>query len=93
MGTQAQKDFYKMCDDSMRTKLQTRPDILDALLPDFPPGCRRLTPGPGYLEACIKNNVDYIGTGIKRVHPDGIEGMDGKMRKVDLIICATGFDV
>ena len=54
---------------------------------------KRLTPGPGYLEACIEDNVNYISTGIKRIHPDGIEDNDGKLRKVDIIICATGFDV
>jgi len=93
MGTQAQKDFYTICDNSMKTILESRPDILNSLLPDFPPGCRRLTPGPGYLETCMKDNVNYISSGIKKVHPDGIEDMDGNVRKVDLIICATGFDV
>jgi cation diffusion facilitator CzcD-associated flavoprotein CzcO len=93
MGTQAQKDFHTMCESSMKEKLSTRPDILESLLPDFPPGCRRLTPGPGYLEACMKSNVDYIGTGIKQVHADEIETLDGKIRKADIIICATGFDV
>lgn len=27
------------------------------VIPDFVPGCRRLTPGPGYLEALCENNV------------------------------------
>ena len=92
-GTEAQKAFHKWTYDSMLEKLKTRPDILKTLLPDFPVGCRRLTPGPGYLEACMSDNVEYIGMPIKKVHPQGIETADGKIREVDLLICATGYDV
>lgn len=35
----------------MRARLASAPHIYEALLPNFSPGCRRLTPGPGYLEA------------------------------------------
>lgn len=77
----------------MEEKLASRPDILNALMPEWTPGCRRLTPGPGYLEACCAPNVDYVSTPIKQIHADGIETADGRVRKVDVIICATGFDV
>ena len=36
--------------------------------------------------------MDFISTKIKRFTEDGIETVDGKYRKVDVIICATGFD-
>lgn len=29
-----------------------------AVIPDFPVACRRLTPGPGYLEALCEDNVN-----------------------------------
>ena len=29
------------------------------VIPDFPVACRRLTPGPGYLEALCEDNVSY----------------------------------
>lgn len=92
-GTPEQRKFHEMSKEFMQTALKDRPDILEALMPDWSPGCRRLTPGPGYLDACIQENVDYICTPIKCVHEDSIETVDGKIRKVDTIICATGFDV
>ena len=92
-GTEEQKAFHSWVDESMKEKLKSRPDILASLLPDFPVGCRRLTPGPGYLEACTADNVDYISQSIKQVTPTGIETVDGKLREIDLIICATGYDV
>lgn len=92
-GTEAQKEFHCSIYSYMTDKLETRPDILETLLPDFPVGCRRLTPGPGYLDACMAENVEYIGMPIKRVCQTGIETADGKLREVDMIICATGYDV
>lgn len=71
--------------------LDKRPEILKTLLPDFPPGCRRLVPGPGYLEAVVKDNVDWISTAISHVTETGIVTKDGVEHQCDAIIWATGF--
>jgi len=92
-GTPEQQQFHKMSIKHMQDKLAARPEILEALMPDWAPGCRRLTPGPGYLEACCQKNVDYVSTPIKEIHETSIETVDGRTREVDTIICATGFDV
>jgi len=52
----------------------------------------RLTPGPGYLEALVEPNVDFISNGIKRITETGIETVDGNHREYDTIVTATGFD-
>jgi cation diffusion facilitator CzcD-associated flavoprotein CzcO len=52
-----------------------------------------LTPGPGYLEALVEPNVNYVTTHIKRFTATGIEAVDGTHREYDTIICATGFDL
>ncbi|KAH8772069.1 cyclohexanone monooxygenase [Hyaloscypha sp. PMI_1271] len=84
--------LWDMCRDHMKAKLAKKPEIFEQLVPEFPPGCRRLTPGPGYLEALVEDNVNFISTGIKQVYSNGIKTNDGKFREVDMIICATGFD-
>lgn len=43
--------------EDMRTKLVNRDEIAKFLTPEFPVGCRRLTPGPGFLEAFQRDNV------------------------------------
>ncbi|KAF2494389.1 cyclohexanone monooxygenase [Lophium mytilinum] len=91
-GTPSQKEFQIINREAMAKKLEKKPEIMAALEPAFPPGCRRLTPGPGYLEALLEDNVEFINTKIKKIVPEGIETVDGKLRKVDTIICATGFD-
>jgi len=60
------------------------------VIPDFAPACRRLTPGPGYLDALCADNVDFVPTHIRKVTPTGIETEDGKHQDLDIIICATG---
>lgn len=76
----------------MKARLATKPSVIEQLMPPFPPVCRRLTPGPGYLEALAAPNVDVISTAIESVVEDGIITKDGVKRKVDGIVCATGFD-
>jgi len=46
-NTQGAQAFMDMCREHMKTKLAKKPEIFKQLVPDFPPGCRRLTPGPG----------------------------------------------
>lgn len=52
----------------------------------------KLTPGPGYLEALVQDNVQFIANDIRRITPTGIETVDGSTLEFDTIVCATGFD-
>ena len=63
------------------------------LIPLWPAGCRRLTPGEGYLEALVAENVTPVHQEIVEITPEGLVDQTGKLHKVDAIICATGFDV
>ena len=76
----------------MKTKLAKKPEIFESLVPTWLPGCRRLTPGPGYLEALVEDNVNFITDKIVKVTEKGIITADGQEREVDAIVCATGFD-
>ncbi|KAL2149000.1 hypothetical protein VTH82DRAFT_1686 [Thermothelomyces myriococcoides] len=87
------KDMRERFIDIMRKRLAKKPELLADLIPDFSPNCRRLTPGPGYLEALTEDNVDYIRTRIRRFTETGIETEDGRVREVDAIFCATGANV
>ncbi|CAG8956726.1 hypothetical protein HYFRA_00012270 [Hymenoscyphus fraxineus] len=77
----------------MADRLGKRSDLLGAIRPDFSPSCRRLTPGPGYLEAITQDNVEYVAEKIERFTPTGIVTVDGKTRDIDAVICSTGADI
>lgn len=66
--------------------------LCKTLIPDFPLGCRRMTPGHGYLQALTKPNVSIHKSPIARFLPSGIELASGEVLHVDAIVCATGFD-
>lgn len=67
--------------------------LCDAMIPDFPLGCRRLTPGTGYLGALKQLNVRVVLDPISKIVPEGFQTSTGELIKVDAIVCATGFDV
>ena len=77
----------------MLARVTEKPDLADKIIPEFPPNCRRPTPGPGYLEALSKPNVDLIQTPIQRFTERGIVTADNTERDVDVVICATGANI
>lgn len=78
---------------SMEQRLDGDKDLMAKLVPEFPPNCRRLTPGPGYLEALKASNVTLVQTPIERFTASGIVTTDGVHREVDAVIASTGANV
>jgi cation diffusion facilitator CzcD-associated flavoprotein CzcO len=88
-NTGLREDFIKL----MAERLKKKPELLESIVPDFSPMCRRLTPGPGYLEALTEDNVSFITTPISHFTKEGIVTTDGTERKVDAVICSTGANI
>ncbi|KAH9987205.1 hypothetical protein F4779DRAFT_611516 [Xylariaceae sp. FL0662B] len=79
--------------NEMKSKLGENSPLLKHLVPTFSVGCRRPTPGNGYLEALTRDNVRVVTDPITKIVPEGIQLETGEVIKVDMFICATGFDV
>ncbi|CAG9961945.1 unnamed protein product [Clonostachys byssicola] len=92
VGSDMNKTFSKATEDSMLRRLAKKPEIFEAIRPSYPVLCRRVSPGPKYLEALTEDKLNFIPKGIRQVTETGIVGDDGVLREVDAIICATGFD-
>ncbi|CAG7557541.1 unnamed protein product [Fusarium equiseti] len=90
-GSKEQTSLRQIAQDSMMQRLKDKPEIYDHLLPEFSPYCKRMSPGPGYLEALASPKVDTITCGIIKINETGIITTDGEHHPVDAIICATGF--
>ncbi|OAA68498.1 flavin-binding monooxygenase [Niveomyces insectorum RCEF 264] len=67
--------------------------LCKALIPDYPLGCRRMTPAPGYLQSLTKPNTVLVTDDVRRVVPEGLELSSGEVLPLDAIVCATGFDL
>ncbi|KAF9872441.1 4-hydroxyacetophenone monooxygenase [Colletotrichum karsti] len=95
--------FYKdseasrMAEQYMKTEMKRRlkdhPILTQKLIPGWPVGCRRLTPGDGYLEALLQPNVTTTFSEISTISETGLFTSDGVYHEVDVIICATGYDI
>lgn len=75
-----------------RLKSALDPSLVSKAIPDFRPGCRRITPGDGYLEAFSNENATLCWEPITKITETGIKTNDGKEEEFDLIVCATGFN-
>ncbi|KAJ4298153.1 hypothetical protein N0V90_006052 [Kalmusia sp. IMI 367209] len=89
-GSEENEGMRDLFIDVMKKRIAKKAELLDGLIPDFAPHCRRLTPGPGYLESLTEENVDFVKIPIKRFTEGGIETEDGKQYQFDAILCATG---
>lgn len=75
----------------MKTKLNHDEYLIDHLIPkDFNIGCRRPTPGNGFLEALTNPKTNVHFGEIDRITETGFVDKNGKQHEVDTIICATG---
>jgi cation diffusion facilitator CzcD-associated flavoprotein CzcO len=86
-------DARKFSIAEMSRKLAGKPELIEKLMPkDFGIGCRRPTPGNGFLEALAHEKTTVYTKEIPEVTPTGFISADGQYHEVDIIICATGFD-
>jgi cation diffusion facilitator CzcD-associated flavoprotein CzcO len=69
-------------------------DLKKFIIPKWAPGCRRISPGDGYLEALVQPNVKPVfNAEIAKIVPKGILTTDNKVHELDIVVCATGFQV
>lgn len=92
-GSEAQKVGRQQTADMMKSRLNNDEELAQKLIPEWEVGCRRATPGPGYLESYTRDNVSLVSSSIERIESSGIRTVDGQLHELDAIVCATGFDV
>ncbi|KAL2841973.1 hypothetical protein BJX68DRAFT_278502 [Aspergillus pseudodeflectus] len=90
-----QKRAQEMFTESMIKRLGDTPKgrkAAEYLLPSFPVGCRRQTPGPGFLEALTQDHIEMHWDDVAAITEKGIRTRSGEEKEYDVIVCATGFD-
>ncbi|KAF2492447.1 FAD/NAD(P)-binding domain-containing protein [Lophium mytilinum] len=93
-GSELSNHFREVITAEMNRRMGPGHEELKSfIIPKWSPGCRRISPGDGYLEALVQENVTPVFEGIEKVVPEGLQTRDGKVHKVDIIVCATGFQV
>lgn len=93
-GSEMSNKFREVITNEMHRRMGPGNEKLKQfIIPKWSPGCRRISPGDGYLEALVKENVQPVFGGIEKIVPEGIVTEDGAVHKLDVLVCATGFQV
>ncbi|KAI7860770.1 hypothetical protein BDC45DRAFT_562968 [Circinella umbellata] len=70
-----------------------RPDLVEKLIPNYVPGCKRIAVSDDYLEALCRDNVVVEKNKIINVNGRSITTEDGNKEEFDILVLATGYDV
>jgi len=92
-NTQESDESNEFSYKEMCIKLGNNPRLIDKVIPkNFNVGCRRPTPGNGFLECLVGEKTTCYTENIGGITANGFLTADGTEVEVDVIICATGFD-
>ncbi|MFF2108451.1 flavin-containing monooxygenase [Rhodococcus koreensis] len=69
-----------------------REDLLDKVMPDYPPFGKRILLDNGWYSTLRKDNVDLIDRSVACVRAEGLVDDQGTQTDVDVIVWATGFE-
>ncbi|KAL5404052.1 hypothetical protein PMIN03_009431 [Paraphaeosphaeria minitans] len=91
-GSEENHKIREAYEDALWEKVDGDKTWFNRLVPAFAPGCKRPTPSAGYVEAITSPKVDYVDDSrVTHATEDGLVTSDGRERKIDVIITATGF--
>lgn len=85
-------EFRGVLERSLREQFDGHPDLLEAVVPVYPPGSKRILRDDGAWAATLKcPNVELVTEGIDHIEPAGIVTTSGRLVELDVIVFATGF--
>ena len=67
------------------------PEVREKLVPTHEWGCKRPLFSNDYYAAFNRENLELVTDGIERITKDGVVTADGRERKLDTLVLATGF--
>ncbi|GAA0628842.1 NAD(P)/FAD-dependent oxidoreductase [Sporichthya brevicatena] len=79
--------------DYIRSEIGDRPDLLEKVVPSYPPFGKRMLQDNGWFKTLTRDNVELVTAGVAEVRPDGVVTADGVHHAGDVVVFATGFDV
>ncbi len=75
----------------IKTQIGDRPDLLDMVVPPYPPYGKRMLRDNHWYKSLTRDNVTLTNDPIDHITPDGVVTKDGTEHKADIIVMATGF--
>ncbi len=76
----------------LEVEFADRPDLLEKVVPQYPPSAKRMLRDNGVWARTLKrDNVELITEPIAEITPRGVRTRDGVEHEVDVIVYGTGF--
>jgi hypothetical protein len=82
--SEANKEAMQIAKKQMSERLGHDARLCKMLIPDWSLGCRRITPGEGYLESFTQPNCDITQSPITHITENAVHTADGKVHEVDV---------
>ncbi|KAF7554982.1 hypothetical protein G7Z17_g2508 [Cylindrodendrum hubeiense] len=87
VGTDMQKEVQETMTEQMKRRIgEENAELAEKLIPSWPPGCRRLTPGDQYLESLVKPNVETVFGSIQKIDDKSVFMADGSRHELDVLV-------
>lgn len=67
------------------------PKMIEALTPDYEPGCKRILISDDYYSALAEDHVTLIPHGVEALTENSVVAADGSTTEVDIVIFCTGY--
>ena len=77
----------------IESQIGDRPDLLEEVVPDYPPFGKRILLDNGWYRSLTRDDVRLVTEPIEEVRRDRVVTRSGAEHEVDVLVCATGFDV
>jgi 4-hydroxyacetophenone monooxygenase len=76
----------------MLEQLEDAPHLIDRVIPDYPPGAKRILKDNGsWINALKRDDTRLVSESIQCIEPTGVRTVDGVLHEADVIAYATGF--
>jgi cation diffusion facilitator CzcD-associated flavoprotein CzcO len=91
VGSKANVQRRDFCLDYIDKVFADRPDLREAVTPNYPYPGKRPVFASGFYPALKEPNVELVPKAVASITPTGVVDADGVERDVDVLVMATGF--
>jgi 4-hydroxyacetophenone monooxygenase len=72
-------------------ELAARPELVDAVLPDYPALGKRMLQDNGWFRTLLRDDVELVNERVARVEPHAVVTESGARHEADVLVLGTGF--
>lgn len=90
--SEANDQLRAMLTNAIETHLDGRPDLIEKLVPDYPPAAKRMLIDNGHWYRALRQpNVTVVKQTIDSIDASGVRTADGEHHDCDVLVFGTGF--